>query len=73
MRGGRRRGAERDRAGAGNPGERPRQIEEAFARMKTIGPMRKVRLRGREKIDWTFPFTAAAYNLVRPRSSAFAP
>lgn len=50
---------------------RRKQIEEVFGWMKTIGLLRKVRHRGREKIDWTFTFTAAAYNLVRLRSLAF--
>jgi hypothetical protein len=35
--------------------------------------MRKTRHRGREKIDWVFTFTAAAYNLVRLRGLAAAP
>ena len=51
---------------------RRKQIEEVFGWMKTIGLLRKVRHRGREKIDWTFTFTAAAYNLVRLRSLAVA-
>ena len=52
---------------------RRNQIEEVFGWMKTIGLMRKVRHRGREKIGWVFMFTAAAYNLVRLRSLALAP
>ena len=40
--------------------------------MNTIGLIDEPRHRGREKIDWTFRFTAAAYDLVRLRSSAFA-
>jgi hypothetical protein len=52
---------------------RRKQIEEVFGWMKTIGLLRKVRHRGREKVDWVFAFTAAAYNLVRLRSLAFAP
>ena len=36
--------------------------------MKTVGLMRKLRHRGREKVDWTFTFAAAAYNLVRFRT-----
>lgn len=27
--------------------------------------MRKTKLRGLDKVDWVFAFTAAAYNLVR--------
>lgn len=60
-------------AGYGISQRRRKQIEEVFGWMKTIGLMRKVRHRGREKIDWTFTFTAAAYNLVRLRGLAFAP
>ena len=52
---------------------RRKQIEEVFGWMKTVGLMRKVRHRGREKIDWMFTFTAAAYNLVRLRGMAVAP
>jgi transposase len=33
-----------------------------------LGLMRKTRHRGREKVGWTFTFTAAAYNLVRMRN-----
>jgi len=52
---------------------RRKRVEEVFGWMKTVGLMRKVRHRGREKVDWVFTFTAAAYNLVRIRSLAFAP
>jgi hypothetical protein len=33
--------------------------------MKTIGGLRKTKLRGLPKVDWAFSFAAAAYNLVR--------
>ncbi len=33
--------------------------------MKMIGMLRKVKLRGREKVGWLFTFVGAAYNLVR--------
>ena len=42
-----------------------KRIEEAFGWMKTIGGLRKTKLRGLPKIDWVFTFVAAAYNLVR--------
>ena len=42
-----------------------KRIEEAFGWMKTIGGLRKTKLRGRPKVDWAFSFVAAAYNLVR--------
>ena len=43
---------------------RPR-IEPAFGWLKTIGWMRKVKLRGLPKVDWLFVFASAAYNLLR--------
>ena len=43
---------------------RPR-IEPAFGWLKTIGWMRKVKLRGLEKVDWLFVFASAAFNLIR--------
>jgi len=33
--------------------------------MKTIGGLRKTKLRGLPRVDWAFSFIAAAYNLVR--------
>ena len=33
--------------------------------MKMIGLLRKVKLRGREKVGWLFTFVGAAYNLIR--------
>jgi hypothetical protein len=38
-------------------------VEKPFGWMKTVGPLRKVKLRGRDKLWWLFTFTAAAYNL----------
>ena len=43
-------------------------VEQAFGWMKTVGLLRKLRHRGAERVDWTFTFTAAAYNLVRLRT-----
>ena len=43
-------------------------IESIFSWVKNIGTFRKTRLRGVERIDWTFKLTAAAYNLVRLRN-----
>lgn len=45
-----------------------KRIEECFGWMKTIGPMRKTKFRGRERIDWQFTLTAAVYNLTRMRN-----
>jgi len=42
-----------------------KRIEEAFGWMKTIGGLRKTKLRGLPRVDWAFSFVAAAYNLVR--------
>jgi hypothetical protein len=43
---------------------RPR-IERAFGWLKTIAGMRKVKLRGREKVDAVFVFACAAFNIKR--------
>jgi transposase len=42
-----------------------KRIEEAFGWMKTIAGQRRTKLRGLPKVDWSFTFAAAAYNLVR--------
>ncbi len=33
--------------------------------LKTIGMLKKVKLRGLEKVSWLFTFVAAVYNLYR--------
>jgi hypothetical protein len=43
-------------------------VEEGFGWTKTIGGLRKLHHRGREKVSWIFTFTNAAYNLVRIRT-----
>jgi transposase len=43
-------------------------VEEGFGWGKTIGGLRKLRHRGREKVGWIFTFTNAVYNLVRIRT-----
>ena len=43
---------------------RPR-IEPAFGWLKTIGSLRKVKLRGLPKVTWLFVFASAAFNLLR--------
>jgi hypothetical protein len=40
-------------------------IEQAFGWMKSIGGIRKVKLRGLPKVDWLFLMNAAAFNLWR--------
>jgi hypothetical protein len=43
------------------------RAEQSFGWMKMIGMLRKVKLRGQEKVAWLFTFAGAAYNLVRLR------
>ena len=43
-------------------------VEEGFGWGKTIGGLRKLHHRGREKVGWIFSFTNAAYDLVRIRT-----
>jgi len=45
-----------------------KRVEQSFGWMKTIGLLRKVRFRGREKVGWWMKWTGAAYNLVRLRN-----
>ena len=48
-------------------------VEKPFGWMKSVGLMRKVKLRGRERLWWLFTFTAAAFNLWRiPKLQAAA-
>lgn len=42
-----------------------KRIEEAFGWIKSVGGLRQTKLRGLAKVDWTFTFAAAAYDLVR--------
>jgi hypothetical protein len=42
-----------------------KRIEGAFGWIKTVAGLRKTKLRGLPKVDWTFTFATAAYNLVR--------
>jgi transposase len=43
-------------------------VEQGFGWMKTVGLLRKLRHRGGNRVNWTFIFTAAAFNLVRIRT-----
>lgn len=45
-----------------------KRIEECFGWAKTVGGLRKSRFVGREKLDFQFVLTMAAYNLVRMRN-----
>jgi hypothetical protein len=48
-------------------------IEKVFGWLKPVGGLRKVKLRGLEKVGWLFQFTAAAFNLWRiPKREAAA-
>ncbi len=50
-----------------------KRIEEAFGWIKTVAGLRKTKLRGLARVDWSFTFAAAAYNLVRaPKLIAMA-
>ena len=45
-----------------------KRVEESFGWGKTIGPLRKLKQRGQQRVAWLFTFTHAAYNLVRIRT-----
>jgi transposase len=45
-----------------------KRVEQSFGWMKTIGLLRKVRFRGREKVGWWMKWAGAAYNLIRLRN-----
>ncbi len=45
-----------------------KRIEQSFGWMKMVGMLRKVKLRGIDKVGWLFTFTGAAYNLCRLRN-----
>ena len=40
-------------------------VEKAFGWMKQTGGLKKIKLRGLDKVGWLVTFTAAAYNLLR--------
>jgi len=45
-----------------------KRVEQSFGWMKMIGMLKKVKLRGIDKVGWLFTFTGAAYNLCRLRN-----
>ena len=45
-----------------------KRIEEAFGWAKTIGQMRKTKLRGFARVGFQFVLTMTGYNLVRMRN-----
>jgi Transposase DDE domain len=52
--------------------QKRKRVEEIFGWLKTVGGLRKLRHRGRERVEWLFTFGVAAYNLVRLRNLALA-
>ncbi|HEY6270479.1 MAG TPA: IS5 family transposase [Terriglobales bacterium] len=52
-------------AGYARSQQKRKRVEQSFGWMKVIGMLRKVKLRGREKVSWWFTYVGAAYNLVR--------
>jgi hypothetical protein len=45
-----------------------KRVEQSFGWMKTIGMLKKVKLRGIDKVGLLFTFTGAAYNLCGLRN-----
>lgn len=50
-----------------------KRVEEIFGWLKTVGPMRKIKLRGLARGGWLFTFASAVYNAVRIRNHLCAP
>jgi transposase len=48
--------------------QKRKRVEEVFGWLKTVGLLRKVKLRGLQRVGWLFTFAAAVYNLVRMRN-----
>jgi transposase len=48
--------------------QKRKRVEEIFGWLKTVGLLRKVKLRGVRRVGWLFTFAAAVYNLVRMRN-----
>jgi transposase len=42
-----------------------KRIEEIFGWMKTVGGLRKLRYRGKKRVNWIFLFCSAAFNIIR--------
>jgi len=45
-----------------------KRVEQSFGWMKMVGMLKKVKLRGIDKVGWLFTFAGAAYNLCRLRN-----
>ena len=68
-----RRGSAIDARTTRHPGyavsqQKRKLVEQCFGWMKTVGLLRKLRHRGGARVNWTFIFTAAVFNLVRMRT-----
>ena len=50
--------------------QKRKRVEEVFGWLKTVGVMRKGKLRGVQRVGWLFTFAVTAYNLVRMRNLA---
>ena len=48
--------------------QKRKRVEQSFGWMKMVGMLKKVKLRGIDKVGWLFTFTGAAYNLCRLRN-----
>lgn len=48
--------------------QKRKRAEKVFGWLKTVGLVRKVKLRGVPRVGWLFTFAAAVYNLVRMRN-----
>ena len=48
--------------------QKHKRVKEVFGWLKTVGLLRKVKLRGVQQVGWLFTFAAAVYNLVRIRN-----
>ena len=48
--------------------QKRKRVEEIFSWLKTVGLLRKVKLRGVRGVGWLFTFAAAVYSLVRIRN-----
>jgi len=53
------------REGYGVSQKKRKLVEQVFGWLKTIGPLRKTKLRGVARVGWMFAFSAAVYNLLR--------
>ena len=48
--------------------QKRKRVEEVFSWLKTVGVLRKVKLRGVQRVAWLFTFAAVEYNLVWMRN-----